>query len=126
MLTKPARYALVVWLLATLSGCLFETTLDANGGGVMTMSFPIDKPEDLPVIDKKLAGAAVKILSVEKVESAAGLRAVVKIAFDDVTKLPSTKFFQNVKITRADGVEGTTVLTAVVQRDRSLDLNDAV
>src|SRR5262245_6545183 len=113
MLNKPALYALVVWLIATLSGCFFETTLDANGGGVMTMSFQIDKATDLPVVEKKLEGAAIKVLSAEQEKTASGLHAVVKIAFDDVTKLPSTRFFQNVKITRADGVEGSTVLTAV-------------
>lgn len=125
-MNKLAWYALVVWLLATLSGCLFETTLDATGAGAMTMSFHIDKAADLQVIKQKLEGAAIKLLSAEQEETASGLRARVKIAFDDVTKLPSTKFFQNVRITRADGVEGSTVLTAVVRRDRSVDLNDAV
>jgi hypothetical protein len=126
MLNVLARCAAVVLLVATLSGCLFESSLDANGGGSMTITIQLGKSADFPVVKKKLESSAVTVTSAEESPLADGVRAVYKIQFDDVTKLASTEFFKNVVVTRADGVEGNKIVTATVKRERAAQLSDAV
>ena len=40
---KAHRLALLLPLVATISGCLYETTLDDKGGGTMTVRYAIAK-----------------------------------------------------------------------------------
>ena len=116
---------LLVALAVGLSGCLFETALDANGGGTMTITTAIGKPADLDGVKKKLESPNVKVLSAELKEGAQP-RGVYKIEFKDFTKLSTSDFFKGVAFTRTDGADGTKVLTTTIKHDRSSDLGDAV
>jgi hypothetical protein len=125
MLKKALEYAVIVPLLVAISGCLIESTLDAKGGGVMTLTYGVVKPEELPSVKKKMESSAVKVLSAELEGSGDKRQAVFKLQFDDVTKLPTTQFFNNVRITRADGSKpNTKVLTAKVKHDKPVKMPD--
>ena len=126
MMRKNLAWCGLLAVLAVgLSGCLFETALDANGGGTMTITTAIGKPADLDVIAKKLASPNVKVISAELLKGDA-TRGVYKIQFDDFTKLSSSDFFKQATFTRTDGADGTKVLTTTIKHDRSTDVSDSV
>ncbi len=125
MLKKPACYAVLVPLVVAVSGCLIESTLDAKGGGVMTVTYPVAKKEDLPGLQKQMQSPAVKVTGAEVVETGDKKNAVIKLQFDDVTKLSTAQFFANVTVTRADGTKkGTKALAAKVKHKNPAKLPD--
>lgn len=122
---RLARYAVVVALGALVSGCLYETTLDANGGGKMSVTLRGVHQKDLEGLRNKMQNAAVRVLSAEFSGASDNGQGLLKLQFDDVTKLSTTEFFRNVSIKRSDGVEGSQVLTAIVRNAKPSDLSDA-
>lgn len=124
MLTALARYAVVLTLAAAASGCLFETTLDASGGGAMAITLRGIKRKDFEALKGKLQSATVKVTDTALAGDGEGSEARIKIQFDDVTKLATTEFFRNTTVTRSDGSNGTRVLTAIV-RHKPGEISDA-
>jgi LppM domain len=120
-----ARYAVVAAMGTLLGGCLYETTLDANGGGVMSIVLRGTSRKGLEGIKNKMQNSAVKVLSAEFSGRDDNGEALFKLQFEDLTKLPTAEFFRNVSIKRSDGVEGSQVLTAIVRNARPGDLSDA-
>ena len=120
-----ARYAVVVAMGALMSGCLYETTLDANGGGTMSVMLRGINRKDLEGLKNKMQNRTVKVLSAEFSGESDNGQVVTKLQFEDVTKLSTTEFFRNVSIKRSDGVEGSQVLTAIVRNAKPGDLSDA-
>jgi len=113
-----------LWLLpliATISGCLYEMTLDDKGGGVITARYRIAK-RDFSEARSKMQSASVKLVSSEIVGQGDTSEGVFKMSFDDVTKLSTAPHFNTVSVTRADGKEGTKVLTAKVRHDRPITI----
>lgn len=120
-----ARYAVVVAMGALMSGCLYETTLDANGGGVMSVLLRGVNRKGLEGLRYKMQNRTVKVLSAEFSGEDDNGQALFKLQFDDITKLSTTEFFRNVSIKRSAGVEGSQVLTAIVRNTKPGDLSDA-
>ena len=126
MVNRTARSVLVMLLMAALQGCLYESVLDANGGGVMTVTLRLDKREDLLNVKSQLESRAVKVPSAEFVSDGESSRGIFKLEFADVTKLSTSSFFKSVKITRSDGSNGEKVLTAVVKNEKTSEVPDSV
>jgi hypothetical protein len=122
---KAQRLALLLPLVATISGCLYEATLDDKGGGTMTVRYAIAK-RDFSEAKAKMLSPAVKLVSAELVGEGEHTEGVFKLRFDDVTKLSTARHFGGVTVTRADGKDGTKVLTAKVKNDRSLNLPETL
>lgn len=120
-----ARCAIVVAMGALVSGCLYETTLDANGGGTMSIILRGTHRKDLEGLKNKMQNRTVKVLSAEFRGDDDNGEALLKLQFEDITKLSTTEFFRNVSIKRSDGVEGSQVLTAIVRNTKPSDLSDA-
>lgn len=115
MLKKSVWYTVVVPLVVAISGCLVESALDAKGGGVLTLTHPVGKKEDMAPFQKRLESPAVKVTSAEFVDQGEKSQGVFKLQFDDVTKLSTAQFFSDLTVTRADGAKkGTTLLTAKI------------
>ena len=121
-----ARAALLVLLLAALPGCLFESVLDANGGGVMTVTIRLGKSEDLAGVKAQMQSRAVKVTSAEFVSDGEASRGIYKLQFDDVTKLTTSQFFHSLTITRSEGADGAQVLTAVARNPHPTEVPDTV
>jgi hypothetical protein len=124
---RLAWLAIVVPMIAALSGCIYETTIDAQGAGEMTAAFTGIKRQTLDVLKAKLASSSVTVLSADFTGSPDNGRAVIKLRFDDILKLSTTEFFRNATFTRSQGSGGTTVLTAVVRNNtKAPELSDTV
>jgi len=115
-------YVLFLPLVAMLSGCLYELTLDDKGGGTMTATFSAFKP-DLPETKRKMQSASVKLVSADLIGEGEKSQGVFKLSFADVTKLSTVPNFSNVKVTRSDGEKkGTKKVTASIRNERSLNI----
>ena len=126
MLNQAVRSALVVLLMAAIQGCLYEAALDANGGGVMTVTLRLDRREDLLNVKPQMESRAVKVTSAEFVADGESSRGIFKLEFADVTKLSTATFFKSVQITRTDGPTGAKVLTAIVKNEKATEVPDSV
>jgi hypothetical protein len=125
-LQEAARYALLGLLIAAMQGCLYEAVLDANGGGVMTVTLRFAKREELPSVKAQLESRAVMVTNAEFVSNGDAGQGVFKLKFDDVTKLSTSSFFKAVSITRSEGQDGTKVLTAVAKNENPTEVPDSV
>jgi hypothetical protein len=109
-MTRHAPAALVPGILLLVAGCLtVDSKLDAKGGGSMTLSY-VSKPEALEAERKKAEGPNVKVVSAEQ----KGDRAALKLTFDDVRKLDTSRLFDRVSVTLADAAGGDKELTVKV------------
>src|SRR5215472_1831479 len=126
MRNRVERSALFVLLFAALPGCLYETVIDATGGGTMTVTIRLDKREDLLNVKSQMENRMVKVTSAEFVSDGEPSRGVFKLQFADVTKLSTTSFFKSVSISRSEGVNGAKVLTAVVKNEKATEVPDSV
>ncbi len=122
---KMLAVALGMFALSIVSsGCLLETTLDAKGGGVMTVTYRAKKDVKLEQEKKRMESAAVKVTSAETVGDSGQVR--FKLAFADVTKLPTAPFFQGATVTRSDGSKkGTKVVTAKIVHPKPTKIGEA-
>lgn len=125
MLKQVARYAVVMAMITLVGGCLYEATLDANGGGVMSITLQGTNRKDLEALRNKMQSRTVKILSADASGDGTASQVVFKIQFEDITKLSTTEFFRNVSIKRTDGFNGSQVLTGTVRNLKPADLADA-
>jgi len=87
--------------LTLLSGCLMDATLNATGGGTMTVKYRLTNASQMNAAKKRMQSSAVKLVSAQ-IDPAKWATFVIK--FDDITKLSSTEFFA--KTTIRTGEEG--------------------
>jgi len=126
MLQRPVLYALLPALTLALGGCLFETSLDAKGGGTMTATTAVEKDE-FPRTKKTMESSVVKLKSAELVGTGARTDGVFKLEFSDASKLQTTQYFRNLRVTRAEGAKkGTMLITATMKNGNPLHLPDAM
>jgi len=92
-LAHPVRCAVLVAALCTLAGCLMDGTLDAHGGGTMTIKYRLTTAAQLDSAKRRLKSPAVELVSAQV---DADKWATFQIKFDDVTKLTTTDFFSHV------------------------------
>src|SRR4051794_28134569 len=122
MSSVRAGFALLV--LLSLSGCLYETTLNATGGGEMRVLYPVNGEQELPKTRATFSSSAVKVT---KAQMKGPKEAELQLSFDDVTKLSTTEAFRSVKIPRTAGkAKGTMVVTATFSQDKPFTLPDNV
>ena len=126
MLTTVARSVLVMLLGLALQGCLYEANLDSAGKGTMTVTIALPTRQDLDNVKGDMQSSAVRVTSADFVEDAERNRGIIKLAFDDVTQLSTTRFFHDVAVTRSEGINGTKVLTAVAKHNPVSELPEAV
>jgi hypothetical protein len=125
-MSRLAWVAACVWMIAALGGCLYETTLDANGGGTMTVTLHGIKRQSFDVIKGKMASSAVTVTSADFSGDDDNGTVLVKLHCDDILKLSTAEFFKNVTLTRTAGQAGTTVLSAVIRNNtKAPELSDA-
>ena len=125
-MSRLAWVAACVWMIAALGGCLYETTLDANGGGTMMVTLHGIKRQSFDVIKGKMASNAVTVTSADFSGDDDNGTCLVKLRFDDILKLSTAEFFKNVTLTRSAGQAGTTILSAVIRNNtKGPELSDA-
>src|SRR6516165_4215972 len=98
-----AASVLALSLFVATSGCLHEVTLNAKGGGTMTVSYHVRDKADLDSAKKEMGSSSVKVTSAELVGTGDASLGVFKLDFQDITKLSSAPFFKELTVTRADG-----------------------
>jgi preprotein translocase subunit SecF len=105
------------------SGCLFESNIDANGGGTMQVSTYVAKDTKLESIKKQMTSADVEVT---EAKMAADNNATFKLEFKDITKLSTTKFFAGAKTTRTvDSAKGTTSINTLIKHEKKQKVPDA-
>ncbi len=121
---SSVRAGCALLCLLVLPGCLFETTLNATGGGEMRVLYPVSGENELPKIRKMFSSDAV---TVTKAEMSGPRQVALQLKFDDVTRLSTTTGFRQVKFTRTAGKKaGTMVLTATYTQDKPFTVPDKV
>jgi hypothetical protein len=105
----------VLALSVALGGCLLDATIDAKGGGEMTVAYKVPKTGKLDDVKKQMEGPNSKVTSADLNDQ--GI-ATIKLKFDDVTKLSTAKFFKNATTTvTEDKAKGTkTIATRIVNK----------
>lgn len=123
----PKRLAPAAPLLAALlllSGCLFNTTVDAKGGGTMHLRYRVGPDTKLETLKAQMQSADVQI---EKLDLDKQNWVTADLKFADITKLSTTSFFKQTAITLADGPEkGTKTLSAVWKNAKPGKLADSL
>jgi hypothetical protein len=122
MRRRVAPIAMTVALLA-LAGCLTKGTLDAKGGGTLTLRLRLSSDAQLESRKIRLQSSTVKVTNAT-IDT--DNWATFDLAFDDVTKLSTTEHFQNTTITLTDGPDGTKVLTVKSANSNPHPLSDEV
>lgn len=85
--------------LCLLAGCLLDTSLDAKGGGTMTIKYRLTNEVQLESAKKRLESPRVKLVSAEV---APDKWATFQIQFDDVKALSTVEFFKNATFALAE------------------------
>jgi hypothetical protein len=98
-------------LMLAANGCLFDTTLNAKGGGEMTLQYRVSKDDTADKQRAALTSSNVTIVDFKFDDKTREVSAKVK--FDDITKLSTAKFFQNVGVTKSPGKDKDTETIAV-------------
>ena len=120
-----AASVLALSLFVATSGCLHEVTLNAKGGGTMTVSYHVRDKADLDSAKKEMGSSSVKVTSAELVGTGDASLGVFKLDFQDITKLSSAPFFKELTVTRADGSKpATTTLTGKIKHTNPSKLPD--
>lgn len=119
MLRRVVPFATLLVAMLLTSGCLIETTLNANGAGTMKVSYRVGKDGTLETERKKMESEHVSVTNATIDEEK---RVSFELKFEDTTKLSSAKFFDNVTFTLADDAEGARVLTARLVNKKPITL----
>jgi len=124
--TVAAR-VLALSLLVATSGCLHEVTLNAKGGGTVTVTYHVNDKADLDKAKTQMQSSSVKVTSAELVGTGAESHGVFKLEFEDITKLSSAPYFKDLTVTRADGsTPGTKLLTGKIKHPKPSKLPDKI
>lgn len=125
MMRRVLIAAIVLPLTLSLGGCLYETNLNAKGGGTITVTQPLNGKNDLVKLENQMKSSSVKLESSKVSED--GKSGTYNLAFDDITKLPTAPYFKLVTITRTDGKEkGTKTVTAKYKNPKPGPLPDKI
>jgi len=114
------RCAVLVAAISTLSGCLMDATLGANGGGTMTIKYRLTTAAQLESAKKRLQSPKVELVSAQVDPDK---WATFQIKFDDVTKLSTTDFFSRVTF-RQSAENGVHTLSAQYLNPGATELAD--
>jgi hypothetical protein len=102
--------------LLVLSGCLtLDAKLDAGRAGSMTVSYVMEQSSLAPA-RKQMEGPHVTVKSAEWKDG----RGTFTLTFDDVEKLPTSKFFERAAIKLANGDPGTKELTVTIRNPKPM------
>jgi hypothetical protein len=95
-----ARYRpwLAVVIALTTSACSIDLTLRPDGSCKLRMVYPLVAPTTVAVEKRRFISPYVRVSSLELRD---GRTAVVRAVVSDVTKLPTTQFFQSLSVHRA-------------------------
>lgn len=125
MLKRLLPLAFALPFALTVCGCLMDATIDEKGGGEMTVSYKLPKTGKLDDVKKQMESPNVKVTSAELNDQTSV--ATFKLAFDDVTKLSTAKFFKNATITTSeDKAKGTKTIVAKIVNKTPAKLPDKV
>lgn len=116
--------ALLLPLALLVSGCLFETTLDAKGAGTVKAHYKLGKDQTLEQQKKNFTSSN---MTVTKASVSKDNMVDIEAAFKDVTKLSSAAIFKGVTLAvTKDEKAGTTTLNAKQVNRNAAKLPDAV
>jgi hypothetical protein len=102
--------ALLMPLAVLASGCLIETTVDANGGGTIKATYKIAKDQTL---DQQKRSFTSETMSVTKADLAKDNTVTIEAKYSDIAKLSSAPMFKNVVLAvTSDDKAGTKTITA--------------
>jgi hypothetical protein len=125
MMRRVLVAAFALPLTLSLGGCLYETNLNAKGGGTITVTRRLNDKKDLAKLEPQMKSSAVKLTSAKLSDD--GKSGVYAMAFDDITKLSTVAFFKNVAITRSSEKEkGTVTITAKYKNSKPGPLPDKI
>lgn len=94
--------------MSMLCGCLLDGTLDKSGGGTLKVRQRLPNKDQLEQAKKRLQSADVTVTEASINDD---LWATFQVKFADVTKLPTTNFFERTKFALTDDDGGTKTLT---------------
>jgi hypothetical protein len=95
-------------LAVVLSGCFMDAKVNGKGAGTLVVKIRLTNEAQLDPSKKRFESAFVKVTSA-KIDP--DKWASFELQFDDITKLPTTAYFQTCAITLTDGDAGTRILT---------------
>jgi hypothetical protein len=103
--------------LSLLAGCLVDATLDAKGGGTLTLKYRLTTEAQLQSAKKRLMSPDVVLVSAE-VDAAKW--ATFELKFDDITKLSTTEFFNKTTFSLTRDTDGTTLTVKIANANPSV------
>lgn len=116
--------ALLLPLAVLASGCLYETTLNANGSGTLTAFYKMPKDQTLDQQKKQFTSST---MSVTKAQVEADNKVRIEATFTDLTKINTAPFFKNVvAAVTSDEKAGTKTINAKLVTRNPVKLPDAV
>jgi hypothetical protein len=123
MIKNLTSIAAFLSLLFT-SGCLFESNIDAKGGGTMIMTTYVKPDSKLDDTKKQMTSNHVEVTEAKMVGDS---NATFHLKFEDVTKLSTATFFKNATITRTvDAEKGTTSINATIKHGKTSKIPDTI
>jgi hypothetical protein len=121
---KYLRSGAAVLSLLFASGCLIESTIDANGGATMEVSHRVKKDFDVSGQANKKLSEYVEVTKVWRDDDGIG-HTLLKVK--DITKVSTAKMFRDAVVTRTvDAEKGTTTILVKVKRDKAANVPDEV
>ena len=124
MLRHLASVVAALTLLMSASGCLIETNLDADGGGMVTATYQLKKGANVKDLKPQMQSPDVEVTDAKITDDSKG---VFDLKVKDITKLSTAKFFNRSHITRTvDKEKGTTTVVAKVKNDKPKKVPDAI
>ena len=107
---------LAAMALCVLAGCFIDGTLDAKGGGTMTVKYRLTTAAQLESSKRRMQSGAVKLVSASV---APDKWATFELKFDDVTKLNSIDFFSKAKFALTGDKDTKTLIVKYANADAS-------
>lgn len=105
---RPSRWfvcnaSLLTSVVVCLAGCVVDATLKADGSGKLELAYPI-QPNTTEALEKRRFTS--DHVTVESLKFNADQSAVVKVSFDDATKLSTVEGLKTVNVARTrEGAE---------------------
>lgn len=120
MRIRATSVAVISTLMLLLSGCLFETTLNEQGGGTMKVELRANQYDTLPKVKSRFESPNVEITNATMDDKK---NAVIELKYKDFTKLSTSAYFNNVDfaLTR-DAAAKTQTASATVKYEQPVAL----
>lgn len=121
MSKRLVKAFILLFATTLLGGCLYDATLDANGGGTMTVKYRLTSKAQFRSSKRRMESPQVRLTdsSIDDEKWATFV-----LAFDDVTKLPTAEFFSRATVSLIDDADGTTTLTVKFANEDPVKLLD--